>query len=100
MYMRTLRFPFLDFLVSSVQFSVNKEVTTTQSLAFDAPSKLDNAKHGGQRLPITLRLRLRSWDVFADDLFPNHLTLRLDSWTGQPQMHRPKIHELCAQSYP
>ena len=23
-YMRTLRFPFLDFLVSSVQFSVNK----------------------------------------------------------------------------
>ena len=43
-YMRTLRFPFLDFLVSSVQFSVNKEVTTTQSLAFDAPSKLDNAK--------------------------------------------------------
>ena len=26
-YMRTLRFPFLDFLVSSVQFSVNKEVT-------------------------------------------------------------------------
>ena len=55
---------------------------------------------GGQRQPITLRLRLRSWDVFADDLFPNHLTLRLDSWTGQPQMHRPKIHELCAQSYP
>ena len=46
---------------------------------------------GGQRQPITLRLRLRSWDVFADDLFPNHLTLRLDSWTGQPQMHRPKI---------
>ena len=34
----------LDFLVSSVQFSVNKEVTATQSLAFDAPSKLDNAK--------------------------------------------------------
>ena len=43
-YMRTLRFPFLDFLVSSVQFSVNKEVTTTQSLASDVPSKLDNAK--------------------------------------------------------
>ena len=43
-YMSSLRLPFLDFLVSSVQFSVNKEVTTTQSLAFDAPSKLDNAK--------------------------------------------------------
>ena len=37
-------FPILDFLVSSVQFSVNNKVTTTQSLAFDAPSKLDNAK--------------------------------------------------------
>ena len=34
----------LDFLVSSVQFSVNNKVTTTQSLASDAPSKLDNAK--------------------------------------------------------
>ena len=44
-YMRTLRFPFLDFLVSSVQFSGNNKVTTTQSLAFDVPSKLDNAKH-------------------------------------------------------
>ena len=43
-YMRTLRFPFLDFLVSSVQFSGNNKVTTTQSLAFDVPSKLDNAK--------------------------------------------------------
>ena len=49
---------------------------------------------GGQRQPITLRLRLRSWDVFADDLFPNHLAVRLDSWTGQPQMHRPKIVSL------
>lgn len=27
-YMRTLRFPFLDFLVSSVQFSVNKRTTS------------------------------------------------------------------------
>ena len=44
-------------------------------ISVDAPSKLDNAKHGGQRLPITLRLRLRSWDVFADDLLPNHLRL-------------------------
>ena len=43
-YMSSLRLPFLDFLVSSVQFSVNKEVTTTQSLASDVPSKLDNAK--------------------------------------------------------
>ena len=34
----------LDFLVSSVQFSVNNKVTTTQFLVFDAPSKLDNAK--------------------------------------------------------
>ena len=33
-YMRTLRFPFLDFLVSSVQFSVNNEVTLRYTLVF------------------------------------------------------------------
>ena len=33
-YMRTLRFPLLDFLVSSVQFSVNKEVTLRYTLVF------------------------------------------------------------------
>ena len=33
-YMRTLRFPSLDFLVSSVQFSVNKEVTLRYTLVF------------------------------------------------------------------
>ena len=44
-YMSSQSLPFLDFLVSSVQFSGNNKVTTTQSLAFDAPSKLDNAKH-------------------------------------------------------
>ena len=76
MYMSAQYLPCLDFLVSSVQFSVNNKVTaTTQSLVFDAPSKLDNAKLGGQRLPITLRLRSRSWDVFADDLRTNHLRL-------------------------
>ena len=78
-YMRTLRFPFLDFLVSSVQFSGNNKSFINHPInhgfPVDAPSKLDNAKHGGQRLPITLRLRLRSWDVFADDLLPNHLRL-------------------------
>ena len=33
-YMSSLRFPFLDFLVSSVQFSVNKEVTLRYTLVF------------------------------------------------------------------
>ena len=81
----------LDFLVSSVQFSVNKEVTTTQSLASDAPSKLDNAKLGGQRLPITLRLRSRTWDVFADDLRPNHLRLAARFLGRSAPDARPKI---------
>ena len=44
-YMRTLRFPFLDFLVSSVQFSVNNKDYRRDFHLFDAPSKLDNAKH-------------------------------------------------------
>ena len=33
-YMSSLRLPFLDFLVSSVQFSVNKEVTLRYTLVF------------------------------------------------------------------
>ena len=45
MYMRTLRFPFLDFLVSSVQFSVNNKDFQKHFVVSDAPSKLDNAKH-------------------------------------------------------
>ena len=61
-YMSSLRFPFLDFLVSSVQFSVNNKDYRRDFHLFDAPSKLDNAK------------------LSSDD--------------------RPKIHELCAQSYP
>ena len=61
-YMRMFRFPFLDFLVSSVQFSVNKRELLPRFRVSDAPSKLDNAK------------------LSSDD--------------------RPKIHELCAQSYP
>ena len=83
--------PCLDFLVSSVQFSVNNKVTTTQFLVFDAPSKLDNAKLGGQRLPITLRLRLRSWDVFADDLRTNHLRLAARFLGRSAPDARPKI---------
>ena len=47
-YMRTLRFPFVDFLVSSVQFSVNNksfiDYPTNRWFPVDAPSKLDNAK--------------------------------------------------------
>ena len=35
-YMRTLRFPFLDFLVSSVQFSVNSGQRHPISFAFQA----------------------------------------------------------------
>ena len=70
------------------------------SRVLDAPSKLDNAKLSsddrpkivssysarlsGQRLPITLHLRLRSWDVFAYELLPNQLRLfRLASSTAQ-----------------
>ena len=38
----------------------------------------------GQRHPITLRLRLCSWDVFPYDLLPNQLRpFGLASWTGQ-----------------
>ena len=44
MYMSSLRFPFLDFLVSSVQFSVNNKDYHRDFHLFDAPSKLDNAK--------------------------------------------------------
>ena len=48
MYMSSLRFPFLDFLVSSVQFSVNNksfiDYPTNRWFPVDAPSKLDNAK--------------------------------------------------------
>ena len=43
-YMRTLHFPFKDFLVSSVQFSVNKRELLPRLRVSDAPSKLDNAK--------------------------------------------------------
>ena len=43
-YMSSLRLPFLDFLVSSVQFSVNNKDYRRDSHLFDAPSKLDNAK--------------------------------------------------------
>ena len=43
-YMSSLRLPFLDFLVSSVQFSVNNKDYRRDFHLFDAPSKLDNAK--------------------------------------------------------
>ena len=43
-YMSSLRLPFLDFLVSSVQFSVNNKDYRRDIHLFDAPSKLDNAK--------------------------------------------------------
>ena len=43
--MSSLRLPFLDFLVSSVQFSVNKRELLPRFRVSDAPSKLDNAKH-------------------------------------------------------
>ena len=90
-YMSSQYLPCLDFLVSSVQFSVNNKVTTTQFLVFDAPSKLDNAKLSGQRLPITLRLRSRSWDVFADDLRANHLRLAARFLGRSAPDARPKI---------
>ena len=64
---------------------------TVHSHVLDAPSKLDNAKLGGQRLPITLRLRSRSWDVFADDLRANHLRLAARFLGRSAPDARPKI---------
>ena len=46
---------------------------------------------GGQRLPITLRLRSRSWDVFADDLRTNHLRLAARFLGRSAPDARPKI---------
>ena len=43
-YMSSLRLPLLDFLVSSVQFSVNNKDYRRDFHLLDAPSKLDNAK--------------------------------------------------------
>ena len=95
MYMSSQYLPCLDFLVSSVQFSVNNksfiDYPTNRWFPVDAPSKLDNAKLGGQRLPITLRLRLRSWDVFADDLRTNHLRLAARFLGRSAPDARPKI---------
>ncbi|GAA0217247.1 hypothetical protein GCM10008919_20550 [Selenomonas dianae] len=42
--MSTQSLPLLDFLVSSVQFSVNNKDYRRDFHLFDAPSKLDNAK--------------------------------------------------------
>ena len=48
MYMSAQYLPCLDFLVSSVQFSVNNksfiDYPTNRWFPVDAPSKLDNAK--------------------------------------------------------
>ena len=90
-YMSSQYLPCLDFLVSSVQFSVNNKDYRRDFHLFDAPSKLDNAKLGGQRLPITLRLRSRSWDVFADDLRANHLRLAARFLGRSAPDARPKI---------
>ena len=90
-YMSSQYLPCLDFLVSSVQFSVNNKDYRRDFHLLDAPSKLDNAKLGGQRLPITLRLRSRSWDVFADDLRANHLRLAARFLGRSAPDARPKI---------
>ena len=75
--------PFLDFLVSSVQFSGNNKVTTTQSLAFDAPSKLDNAKH---KLRCT-DLRFMSFAlslILRKEVIQPHLPIRLPCYDFTP----------------
>ena len=82
--------PCLDFLVSSVQFSVNNksfiDYPTNRWFPVDAPSKLDNAKLGGQRLPITLRCARVLGTFSQTTCAPIIFALRLDSWAGQPQM--------------
>ena len=65
-----------------MQFSVNKEVTTTQSLAFDAPSKLDNAKRSQMTdlrfMSFALSLILRK------EVIQPHLPIRLPCYDFTP----------------
>ena len=50
-------------------YYVSGIATSAPSTATRSPSPVTS----GQRHPITLRLRLCSWDVFPYDLFPNQL---------------------------
>ena len=95
-YMRTLRFPFLDFLVSSVQFSVNNksiiDYPINCGLPVDATLKTRQCKTlavnvSQSRFACACVLGTFSQTTCCPIIF----ALRLDSWTGQPQMHRPKI---------
>ena len=66
-----------------MQFSVNNKVTTTQSLAFDAPSKLDNAKH---KLRCTdLRFQtVRFLLILRKEVIQPHLPIRLPCYDFTP----------------
>ena len=81
-YMRTLRFPFLDFLVSSVQFSVNKRELLPRFRVSDAPSKLDNAKLSSDDRPKIVN----RWFILIlrKEVIQPHLPIRLPCYDFTP----------------
>ena len=65
-----------------MQFSVNNKVTTTQFLASDAPSKLDNAK-----LSLMTDLRFMSFAlslILRKEVIQPHLPIRLPCYDFTP----------------
>ena len=81
-YMSSLRLPFLDFLVSSVQFSVNNKDYRRDIHLFDAPSKLDNAKLSSDDRPkIVNRWFIR---ILRKEVIQPHLPIRLPCYDFTP----------------
>ena len=81
-YMRTLRFPFLDFLVSSVQFSVNKRELLPRFRVSDAPSKLDNAKLSSDDRPKISNREV--YLILRKEVIQPHLPIRLPCYDFTP----------------
>ena len=80
--MSSLRLPFLDFLVSSVQFSVNNKDYRRDIHLFDAPSKLDNAKLSSDDRPkIVNRWFIR---ILRKEVIQPHLPIRLPCYDFTP----------------
>ena len=65
-----------------MQFSGNNKVTTTQSLAFDVPSKLDNAK----RSQMTDLRFMNRWFILIlrKEVIQPHLPIRLPCYDFTP----------------
>ena len=82
MYMSAQYLPCLDFLVSSVQFSVNKRELLPRFRVSDAPSKLDNAKRSQMTdlrfMSFALSLILRK------EVIQPHLPIRLPCYDFTP----------------